>query len=93
VTTIVVGCASRKILRTILNEVRAMGARLDELTAKVTANSAVVDSAVELLNGLKERLDAAIASGDPAELEALSASLGADTAELAAAVAANTPAE
>jgi hypothetical protein len=53
----------------------------------------VVDSAVELLNGLKERLDAAIASGDPAELEALSASLGADTAERAAAVAATTPAE
>ena len=70
-----------------------MGARLEDLTAKVAANSAVVDSAVELLNGLKERLDAAIASGDPAELEALSASLGADTAELAAAVAANTPAE
>jgi outer membrane murein-binding lipoprotein Lpp len=93
VTTIVVGCASRKILRTILNEVRAMGARIDELAAKVAANTVVVDSAVELLNGLKERLDAAIASGDPAELEALSASLGADTAELAAAVAANTPAE
>jgi hypothetical protein len=93
VTKIVICCASRKILRTILNEVRAMGVRLDELTAKVSANSAVVDSAVELLNGLKERLDAAIASGDPAELEALSASLGADTAELAAAVAANTPAE
>ena len=69
-----------------------MSAELQELTAKVAANSVVIDSAVELLNGLKERLDAAIASGDPAALAALSASLGTDTQELADAVAANTPA-
>jgi hypothetical protein len=51
-----------------------------------------VSGPLKMLNGLKERLDAAIASGDPAALVALSASLGTDTQELADAVAANTPA-
>lgn len=81
-----------KALKRILKEIQAMSVELQELTDKVAANSVVIDSAVELLNGLKERLDAAIASGDPAALVALSASLGTDTQELADAVAANTPA-
>lgn len=56
-------------------------AELDDLTTAVT-----------LLQGLKMQLDAAIASNDPAKLEALSQQLGASTAALSAAITANTPA-
>lgn len=70
-----------------------MSQQLDELTAKMNAHVVVVDTAVELLNGLKERLDAALASSDPpAALQALSVSLGAETQKLSDAIAANTPA-
>ena len=66
---------------------------LSDLTAKVTASGEATDRAVILLNGLKEKLDAAIASGDPAALQALSDALGTNTDELAAAILANTPAQ
>lgn len=69
-----------------------MAGELDDLKANVTANTGVVQSAVVLLQGLKAALDSAIASGDPAQLKALSDQLGSDTQNLAAAVAANTPA-
>lgn len=64
---------------------------LDSLTAAVAKNDEVINSAVTLLQGLKAKLDEAIASGDPAKVQALSDSLGADTQQLADAVAANTP--
>jgi hypothetical protein len=67
-------------------------AALDDLTAQVARNSDVEDSAIALLQGLKKALDAAIASGNPAALTALSTQLGAKTDALAAAVVANTPA-
>lgn len=70
-----------------------MALDLSELQTKVEANTAVSDSAVVLLQGLKAKLDEAIASNDPAMLKALSDALGADTQELAAAIATNTPAE
>lgn len=66
-------------------------ATLADVQAKVTAEGTVVDSAVTLLKGLKDQLDAAIASNDPAAIQALSDSIGAQTDQLAAAVAANTP--
>lgn len=66
-------------------------ATLADVQAKVTAEGTVVDSAVVLLKGLKDQLDAAIASNDPAALQALSDSIGSQTDSLAAAVAANTP--
>lgn len=65
---------------------------LTDLQDAVAAEKAVVDSAIVLLNGLKAKLDEAIAANDPAALQALSADLGAQTAALAAAVAADTPA-
>lgn len=68
-------------------------AALDDLKAQVEANTTVDESAVALLQGLKAKLDAAIASGDPAAVKALSDQLGASTQRLADAVAANTPAE
>lgn len=64
----------------------------DQLHTDLTANGSAVDSAVQLLTGLKASLDAAIASGDPAQLTALSAQLEANTQRLASAVVANTPA-
>ena len=65
-------------------------AELDDLKAAVAKNTDVTESAIVLLNGLKAKLDAAIASGDPAALKDLSAQLGAETGKLADAVAANT---
>ncbi len=68
-----------------------MSQQLDELKAKVAANTTVIGSAITLIQGLKQKLDDAIASGDPAALEALSTELGTTDQALAAAVEANTP--
>lgn len=68
-------------------------ATLDDIAAKVKAEGDVVDSAIALIQGLKDKLDAAIASGaDPSQLQALSDAIGAQTSKLAGAVAATTPA-
>lgn len=67
-------------------------AAIDDLTAAVAADTTVDASAVTLLNQLKSLLDAAIASNDPTALQALSDQLGSNSALLAAAVTANTPA-
>lgn len=64
-------------------------ADLTKLTSDVAANRSAVDSAVTLLKGLKDALDAA--GTDPVALAALSASLETETSDLAAAVVANTP--
>ena len=69
-----------------------MSVELDTLVEKVTAIETVGDSAVTLLHELKVRLDEAIASDDREALLALSDRLGAQTAELADAITANTPA-
>lgn len=69
-----------------------MANELDDLKAAVAKNKDVDDSAIALLKGLKDKLDQAIASNDPAALKALSDSLGSEQADLAAAVTANTPA-
>lgn len=68
-----------------------MANELDNLTAEVAETKTVMGSAVTLLQGLKTKLDAAI--GNPAALAALSAELDTSTNALAAAIAANTPAE
>jgi hypothetical protein len=70
-----------------------MAGELAVLTQEVAEIKTVAESAVALLNGLKAKLDEAIASGDPAQLTALSNELDAVGGSLAAAVAANTPAE
>jgi len=71
-------------------------AELNGLADKVTALETVEASAVALLQGLKAALDAALASADPtaalAAVAAISDRLGSDTATLADAVTANTPA-
>lgn len=80
------------LLTQILTGVTKMSTELDTLTAAVQRNSDAEDSAITLLQGLKAALDAAIASGNPAALTALSAQIGAKTDALAAAIVANTPA-
>ena|SRR5579859_1342564 len=67
-------------------------ADLTQLQNDVASEGNVVQSAITLLQGLKSQLDAAIASNDPAALDALSQQLEAQTQSLANAVAANTPA-
>ena len=79
-----------EILTAIRQLGKTMGNELADLQAKVTASGDATDAAVILLNGLKEKLDAAIASGDPAALQALSDALGTNTDELAAAILLNT---
>jgi hypothetical protein len=69
-----------------------MANELDALKAAVEQNQTVTASAITLLQGLKQKLDEAIASGDPAKLHDLSAELGQSTDALAAAITANTPA-
>lgn len=73
-------------------EITKMAGELTSLQAAVQKNTDAEESAITLLQGLKAALDAAIASGDPAALTALSTSIGAETDKLAAAVVANTPA-
>ena len=79
------------LLLFIIFKIYKMGQELDDLKAAVAKVTEVDQSAVTLLNGLKAKLDAAIASGDPAALTALSSELGSDTQGLADAVTANTP--
>lgn len=80
------------VLNTLKERIDKMAGELDALKAAVQANTTVEESAITLLQGLKAKLDAAIAAGDPAALTALSNDIGAETAKLAAAVTANTPA-
>lgn len=67
-----------------------MAGELDALTAQVSKNTDVTNSALTLIQGLKAALDAA--GTDPVKLAALSAQLQQSDDALAAAVAANTPA-
>jgi hypothetical protein len=66
-----------------------MSKELDDLTAEVSAEITVEQSAVVLINGFAAQL--AAAGTDPAALTALHDSIAAESANLAAAVAANTP--
>lgn len=79
-------------LSILLAKVNQIMTILDDLKGQVARNTTVTQSAVTLLQGLKQKLDDAIASGDPAQLQALSDQLGKDDQALADAITANTPA-
>lgn len=81
-----------RLIHTVIEKENSMAGELDALRQQVANNTAVIESAITLIRGIKAALDAAIASGDPAALTALSSQLGADDAALAEAVAQNTPA-
>ncbi len=73
-----------------------MALDLKKLTDDVAAETAVDQSAITLLNALSAELKTIPPSTDPttqAAIDALSATLEQGTAGLAAAVAANTPAQ
>jgi hypothetical protein len=63
---------------------------MDDLRAAVTANTSLLASAKALIVGIADRIKAA--GTDPAALDALTQELKASDADLAQAVAANTPA-
>lgn len=65
---------------------------LDDLTTSVNAEVTVEASALALINGFAAKLQAAIDAGNPAALTALKDQIDASSADLAAAVTANTPA-
>lgn len=74
----------------LITGVKTMSEQLTKLTQEVQEIGGVVDSAVTLINGLAAQIVAL--KDDPAALQALADSLDAKAGELAAAVAANTPA-
>jgi hypothetical protein len=81
----------KALLHTVIAKEDLMAGELTLLQQEVAETKTVIDSAIVLIQGLKAALDAAIASGDPAALTALSAELDAKQAELAAAITAGTP--
>jgi hypothetical protein len=68
-------------------------AALDDLATEVGEVKDTSASAVALLDGLKKKLDEAIASGDMGRVEALRDELNVSQQALADAVARNTPAD
>ncbi len=81
-----------KKLDQLIAKENKLAQELETLKQQVAANTTVIGSAKDLLVGLKKKLDDAIASGDPAQLTALSDELKTQDDALAAAVVANTPA-
>ena len=79
-------------LDALLKRSGIMGATLQDVADKVTAQTDVIKSAETLLTELNTELKAAIANQDMAAVQAISDKIDSNTAELAAAVAANTPA-
>jgi septal ring factor EnvC (AmiA/AmiB activator) len=78
------------LLHALQSQGVSMSAALDRLTTEVSETATVVDSAIALISGLADQIRAL--QTDPAALAALADALDAKQAELAAAVAANTPA-
>jgi hypothetical protein len=80
-------------IKSINTNVKTMANELDNLTAEVTETKDLQQSAITLLNGLKTKLDEAIANNDMSRVVALRDDLDASNASLAAAITANTPAD
>lgn len=81
----------RKLNEVLSGEHNLMAA-LDDLTVQVQKNNDVEESAVILIQGIAKQLADCIASGNPAALVDLQTKLATSAADLAAAIAANTPA-
>ena len=76
-------------LGVIERKIDTMSAELDRLTTEVAETKTAIDSALTLIAGLADQIRAL--KDDPAKLAALADELDAKQAEIAAAVAANTP--
>jgi peptidoglycan hydrolase CwlO-like protein len=71
--------------------VRGMATELENLRAQVQSNHDVIQSAILLINGIADRVKAA--QSDPGALQSLADDLASQDADLAKAIAANTPAQ
>lgn len=80
------------LLMTLIHNQEVIMAALDDLKANVAKNTDATAAAVTLLGNLKTALDAAIASGNMDQVQALSDAIGKNDDALAAAVTVNTPA-
>jgi uncharacterized membrane protein len=74
------------------NSMATMQEAMDALTAEVTRNTTVDESAIALINGLADQIAALAQEGNVQAILALTAKMKADSDGLAAAVTANTPA-
>lgn len=82
---------AKLIAKSFQEVIDPMSQALDDLAAEVKANTDVVQSAVELINGMADQI--AAAGTDPAALAALTAELKASAQALADSVAAHTVAD
>lgn len=78
------------LLNGLIGKVNTMSAELDALTAAVTQENTVIDSAIVLLKNLAAQI--AALKTDPAALQALADGITAKAQALADAIVANTPA-
>ena len=83
----------KQMLQQLTTQVTQQMATLADIKAKVQAEHDVNVSVIALLQELSRMVKDAQASGDPAALQEIADMLDSDTAELSAAVTANTPAE
>lgn len=84
---------TQRTLNAILSLETKMSAQLDALTAQVSQNTTVIESAITLITGFSQRLNDGIAAaqaGDLSKLTDLQTELASEDQKLAAAVAANT---
>lgn len=81
-----------EMLNQLLQQGISIMATIDDITAAVAAETSIVQSAALLLASLHDQLTAALATADPAKIQAVVDQIGVNSAALAAAVAANTPA-
>lgn len=81
---------TNQLLHELLKKEQNIMKELDDLEVQVKANRDAEQSAIVLLNGIADRINAA--GGDPTKLKQLSDDLKSSGDALAAAVVANTPA-
>jgi hypothetical protein len=84
--------AQTAILLAIQKQETILAATIASLQAEVTKQTGVINSATTLLNGISAQLKTALAQEDPAAIQSVIDQIDANTAALAAAVTANTPA-
>lgn len=82
----------QRILASITRLEHKLMSALDDLAAKVAAVKTVEDSAVALIQGLRDQLVSIATAPTPEQIQGIIAQLDANTVPLANAVAANTPA-
>lgn len=80
------------LLKQLLKQEAKEMSTLDDLKTQVHKNTDLEESAVTLIQGIAQQLKDAIAAGDPAALTDLATQLDHSATDLAAAIAANTPA-